>query len=218
VEAAVPNCSFNGLRLSGIYEEEEDGDNDEKATNTSSSSSSSAYIVEYAYTEKEEAIAELGEHKYGLVKSGHVVDQVLLTFSDRILARDRDDWKKGRTVSGIDGVRYGKYNVTFTNTVISSGPFLRLEASQYGTDATIDSVDWAQWSSYLLVATVDECPPRPSGSVELDDGLQCLGFIFLECERFAEDVENYPTELSTNETSICEIGSKLLHMLMWRWC
>lgn len=164
LDATVPNCAFNAPRSTGIFDK----------------SNSSAEILEYMFSYTSVL----------LEKAGTLSPAVTFTFSDRALALDRDDWKLGRVVHDISGMRYGNVTIQLNATVLATadfGPADRLEDIANGSEHR-----FIQSRNYYIVSNViGACPPLPSGRTK-EKNLECLVISQLFCsELFGEDIWPY---------------------------
>lgn len=101
-----------------------------------------------------------------MIVNGTLTKEYLVTPEERALARDREDWKQGRRVTGIEGVQVGNETITFLTVILSSVP--------------------NHFSTHALLARIETCPGRPSG-FSMDNDTSCMAYVFLECESFPED-------------------------------
>lgn len=153
-EAWIPNCTFSGLRTSGIHP----------------GPTGSVEILEHAHF-----LAIYAERNRGsdiLLRNGADFFQSLqLSPDSKRLARDRQDWTKGRVVSEVDGVRIGNLTIDFGRVVLASGP----EKGWYEEEE--------RRHFHALVAEIkDTCPPRPSGFSSKDTS--CVAVMTLYCDSF----------------------------------
>lgn len=157
--AWIPNCTFSGLRESGIYPGPITG---------------SAVILEQAslagiFTEE---MNNRGK-EIRLRNGTDFFQEFQVSPASKQLARDRQDWTRGRVISEVDGMMIGNITIDFGRVVIATGP----EAS--GGPSSEDS----RRDFNGIVAEIDgECPPRPSG---LDSsGTSCVAIVTLLCDSF----------------------------------
>ena len=119
---------------------------------------------------------------------------------DKLLARDRDDWRKGRRISRVDGLVVGNTTIHFGTVVVASG---EREAEDPFVFANVGLAN----KYYGLIAEIrDTCPPRPSGLGT--SGTQCLAMIEMLCDAFPEDEYSYyHPEYTPSASSECTMLS-----------
>lgn len=197
-DALVPNCTFRGVRQSGIYDAAA-GEEVVKA----------ASIVEEAmlWPYPGAPFTNNSIPTYALIKYGVETTNFALTPDDKTLAKDRANWKEGRTVEGVDGIRYGDLIIEFNHSVIASGPMNRMDPKKLADASSKDIGKFFRIHDYLLVATPKECPLPPSGAYSSNDGLQCLVYIIIQCPMFNEDVEPYQNNFF-EESSQCTLAGR----------
>jgi hypothetical protein len=195
--ALLPNCTYTAARASGIFDED-------------SGALTDAEIVEHALLVPHQSFHYAGgvAPEYGLIRNGELFRYAGATFElspdDKTLAKDRSNWKEGRIVEGIEGLRYGNEVIEFNRTVISSGPLIQV-VNKPGADITSTNPNNYDYiHSYMLVSTVKECPSPPSGIITTS---QCLAFVFIECSRFNEDFEPLQNQF-VQEPSSCIVSGE----------
>lgn len=191
--ASLASCSYNRPRSSGVYDSSSSSKNDKNAK-----------ILEYA-------TIPFPAENVTLIQNGALVQNISLSPADQLLARDRDNWKKGRDVSNINGIQIGDLSIQFGTTVLATGDFAQpqfLNVSDtiqlgLGTNAVatglnqpeiliVDgAVQFLLTRHYFLVSNVvEECPPLPSGKTFQD--LECMVFSEILCEpALEEDIEPF---------------------------
>jgi len=192
--ALVPNCTFSALRASGIY----------------SGSRSVASVQEHAI------ISNTGDDdQVFLTNQGIPLPQQLAgptsateTFtippSAKRLARDRDDWRTGRSLSNfIDGIQIGELSIPFASAVMASGP----EAFPDGIENSQGTgIDWDRhYTNGLVAQPLGDCPPRPSGLPS--EGMECIVFVRMRCDAFEEDFQIVPLQDPFLSDSNCHIDT-----------
>ena len=157
--AWVPNCMLTAERPSGIY----------------GASSKSAEIVEMLEINDVLYLPDQGAN-IRLTNGTQSFVAFMASPASKKLARDREDWTKGREFFDVDGLEIGNLSIPFASVFLASG-----------ADSDMDLVDnITPRKEYALVAEVDgSCPPRPSGLHSGDE--QCMVLILLECDSFPED-------------------------------
>jgi len=170
-EALVPNCTFSSRRSSGIY------------NRRPSLTPSQAEIVEEFVSLNISSFNNLDN--VFVIQGGKWVKNVTFTPASKTLARDREDWTRGRQVPSIDGVRFGDLTLRFGTTVLATGDY----DDAIRNDMIFPVEKWVQKHWYFLVSNVDgECPFPPSGQKE--DNVECLVFTTVSCDEvFQEDIE-----------------------------
>ena len=132
--ALVPNCTFTGIRSSGVFGRE----------------LGFAEIVEHIdYTGIAPDIDGIDTGEGILLRrANETFQKFTLTPSQKLLARDRDDWKTGRVVDdAFDGLEIGNVTIDLGRVVVATG----------GDAANGLTV-------YAFVSQIDgDCPERPSG-------------------------------------------------------
>jgi hypothetical protein len=104
------------------------------------------------------------------------------------LALYREDWRTGRLVQDIDGLRIGTLDISLGAMVLATGPEDTPTINDYDVYAETGLV-WDRHSIYALVGEIiGQCPPRPSGILSTDNS--CFAIITLRCQTFPEDYEN----------------------------
>jgi len=163
--ALVPPCGYSQPRASGIY-----GNNHQIAS-----------VVEHAVIPNPAtgAVSTVSPANVTINQGGTFASEITLSLEDQALARDRNDWKKGRAVSNINGIQVGGLSIELDSTVLATGGFGLLYPSRH----------------YFLVSTVrGDCPPLPSGRT-IEGEVECL--VFTELHLFpvslVEDYENLIT-------------------------
>ncbi|CAJ1945476.1 unnamed protein product [Cylindrotheca closterium] len=177
--AVIPNCTFLGIRPSGVF----------------SGSLEQVEIVEKMSTPP--WIAGFVGDEVQLKNGEELFYSFVLDHEQRKLARDRDDWKKGRTLDNvIDGIQIGNETIEFGRVVLASGNSL-------ASDVTIGS---GRKYYSLFAEIVGECPNRPSGLQST--GTQCLAIVRNECDSFPEDTDALYNKIYAPLTSSvsCEIS------------
>ena len=157
--AWVPNCTLTAKRPSGIY----------------GASSKSAEIVEMLEINDILYLTDQGAN-IRLTNGTQSFVSFMASPASKKLARDREDWTKGREFFDVDGLEIGNLSIPFASVFLASG-----------TNSAMDVVDnITPRKEYALVAEVDgNCPPRPSGLHSGDE--QCMVLILLQCDSFPED-------------------------------
>jgi len=168
--ALVPNCYFSAERPTGIFGEQP----------------KTAAILESAHQ-------VFSTNTSVLLKNGTDEFQMFNATPDmRDLARDRSNWKSGRTVPGITGLRIGTHlDIDFGTVVLAGGtqdtdiiPYFNGPPNASGFQ-DIDLITQAN-TYYLLVADVaGTCPQRPSGFPATDT--TCYATVEINCPSFPED-------------------------------
>jgi len=166
--ALVPNCTYSSSRASGVFDAETIG---------------TASVHEYAWL--------LSPHFDGqvfLTKDEARFTEFNVTRNTRLLARDCDDWREGRSAqSDIDGLQIGSVEISFGAVVLATGP-----ETVPGVSASLESgFFWERRNTYGVVAEVlGDCPPRPSGIAAADSS--CMVVMRMNCQAFDEDIEPWP--------------------------
>uniref|UniRef100_A0A7S2EK41 Uncharacterized protein n=1 Tax=Ditylum brightwellii TaxID=49249 RepID=A0A7S2EK41_9STRA len=168
----LPNCDFSQLRKSGIY-----GDDHVPSTTVTDFAT---YIVGGKDSSKSQIKLRFSDGD----STEFFIPQVA-----RKLARDREDWKEGRTISGINAivhngvssVKLGK--IVFSNAGAFVGPSITSDSLQGNSD------------EYMFVAEIeDECPQPPG--VWYSGRRECLAIIDAVCEPFPEDTLIVPIDFA----------------------
>jgi len=156
----VPNCTFTGPRLSGIY----------------GNSPGTATIIEQA-----ETIGAFFEDQVFLkTDTDGLVQDFIATPEMKELASFREDWRRGRYVPGIRGLKIGEFDIDFGAVVLATGVEENAEVSP--------EIEWNRYNEYGLIGEIlGECPPRPSGLSM--SNLSCMAILTLSCESFQEDFQ-----------------------------
>jgi len=157
-DVLIPDCEFNMQRSSGIYK----------------SRKGQAEILERIITEFYPA-------NYTLIHPGILDPDITAGFpgqvfaftpTDKALARDRDDWRKGRIIPNVSGARIGDILIQFNATVLATGDV----SQEYNpADGALNQNQY----KFLVSNVIGECPPLPSG--RSTDGVECLVFHELNC-------------------------------------
>ena len=160
--AALPNCTFSGVRSSGISVHEK--------------SKPSIEILEKMIVLPE--LLGFADSEVQLTKGEDRFHSFDLDHEQRKLARDRDDWRKGRTLENVmDGIQIGNEQIAFGRVVLASGNSF---GNFLGETVTEDN------KYYSLFAEIQGgCPNRPSGLNA--SGTQCMAIVRTQCESFPED-------------------------------
>jgi len=179
--ALVPNCTFASTRPSGIYD----------------TSPKTIQIIEIAARLTADPILDASLDIW-LRNSSNKFRVFEATAESRRLARDREDWKKGREFFGIDGVEIGDLSIDFGAVVVATGtskaPYLGDGQTEYGFVAEITS----------------DCPRRPSGLPTSDD-VECFAILTAVCDTFPEDSAKafhevyFPQPTSTSQCTLNSI-------------
>jgi len=184
--ALTPNCTFHSLRSTGIY----------------GGSRATASVVETVINTPPYYSAGFTDEVF-LTKQGEKIDNVRLTPEMKSLARDREDWRHGRSLTGVvDGIHIGNSDVALGAVVIATGP----EADPYFEYTPFDSAEiiWTRHNTYALVGEiVGKCPPRPSGLPATNTN--CIAILMLYCPAFSEDYQIWPAADSYLVDSLCTI-------------
>lgn len=147
----VPNCAFRSRRASGIYGEDQ---------------LPHADITAYVAT----------DHNISLYLRGLEHHELRNDFDFPIdgaqLARDRVDFRNGRPVDDIGGLKIGNQVLPFDSAFLASG-------GPYPTDGSFATKFYA----VLGRVEANSCPEDPNGSPESE----CIAIITLGCVEFSED-------------------------------
>lgn len=175
----IPNCEFSALRQSGIYQPKGE---------------TARILARIAFVTS----SSVGQHNTSLFlrKDGRLFKDFSLPPEDKQLARDRENWRAGRTVSSIDGVQVGNITIPFNSTVIASG-------RRFDTGLELKST-----YEYALLGEVEgPCPAPPHASSTPTESLACLVSATLTCDEFPEDTQSIGHEIfsPTNEPSECTL-------------
>ena len=164
-DAAVPNCTFSGIRRTGVFRDAD------------SSQDQRIEIVEKMISLPR--ISGVVGEEVQLKKGNDLFHSFSLTHEQRKLARDRDNWRKGRTLDNVlDGIQIGNTTIISIGTIVYSS----------GTSTEDGTTEYSLFSEI-----VGACPNRPSG-LETSD-THCLAVIRVECDSFPEDTETFYHEL-----------------------
>ena len=128
----VPNCSFAGLRSSGVF-----------GANTTA-----AEILEYTTITN----IRIGPKAVYLRNGTDLFQEFEVTPKSKQLARDRLDWREGRVFYDVDGISIGNLEIDFGTVVLASGT---------AGLSTLEEVSPRNYYG-LVAEIVGGCPPRPS--------------------------------------------------------
>ena len=178
--ASIPNCTFTGIRSSGIFRKETER---------------KAEIVEHILLVG--ILPDLDGIDTGkdvlLRKDNTTFQKFTLNSTQKLLARDREDWKMGRVVDGIfDSLIIGKVAIDIGRVVLANG------GNVYGFVAQING----------------DCPERPSGLSAEDTA--CLAFIRATCDSFEEDSASLYHEIYSPITTSSECALTSLSIIWGR--
>ena len=180
--ALVPNCAYSSSRASGIFDAENVG---------------TASVHEYAWL-----LSPSFDGQVFLTKDEARFTEFNVTRNTRLLARDRDDWRVGRSAqSDIDGLQIGSVEISFGAVVLATGP----ESSPgVRTISSESGFLWERRNTYGVVAEVlGDCPPRPSGIAAADSS--CMVVMRMNCQAFDEDIEPYPERDAFVGNPVCSL-------------
>lgn len=187
--ARIPDCVFSSKRESGIFYD------DDATGSTQLRAEITAYLR--AFSSRPDAT----QQGISLLIGNESFTVLSIPAKVRDLARDRDDWKFGRTISGIRAIQFGTTEITVGRVVLASGGEGLVELSLNDTVAD-------RTTEYVLVGEIDgDCPPFPAGSA--GQGSECLSVTTLRCFTFPEDylskrVDSIPevTDCNVNRVEI----------------
>ena len=160
--AWVPNCTLTGTRSSGIF-----------GSDSSTLAQQQAQILENAHIKLDATNFDV------FLRNSTDIFQVFeATAEDKRLARDREDWTQGRSMTSVTGIVIGNLTIDLGTVVFATGwdvigSFFNpvVERREYG----------------LIGEIPQKCPARPSGLPVTDD-VECIAIVTVECNIFREDI------------------------------
>lgn len=200
----VPDCEFASRRETGIFMGGGGSNRSRRRT---------ASIHEYATLNDNDRVF-LAKDGNALPKQASTANPVFtLTPEWKRLARDREDWRTGRTIDGaFNGVFIGDTTyLPLGRVVLATGP----EAVAGPIDVPINSdndsdgggVDFSRTNNYGIVGEIlgNECPRRPSGLPATGAG-GCFVVLLAACPTFREDFQSFPLVDSELGDTDCQIN------------
>ena len=188
--AWVPNCTLTGTRSSGIF-----------GSDSWTLADHHAHILENAHIKLDATNSDI------FLWNGTEVFQVFeATAEDKRLARDREDWTQGRSMSSVDGIVIGNLTIDLGTVVFATGwdvigSFFNpvVERREYG----------------LIGEIPLECPPRPS-ALPLTNDVECVAIVTVECNIFREDIVPHVHEVYAPLTESTECALNGLRLVWGR--
>ena len=190
--ASVPNCTFAKKRDTGIHPD--------YASKERIETLELAFPAKnFKHSETDTYLTLSDDNSSSNYNNTREFYNFSLSSKNKVLARDRDNWRAGRRIEGVfDGIRIGALQIKFGAIVLASGP----EAgSGIGEDNDQDStnivdqelfqdgsISFTRRTTYMFVAEIlGSCPSRPSG-LSIDDGnVSCIAFVEADCWRSIVD-------------------------------
>ena len=191
LDASVPTCDFAKLRSSGIPLQ--DGPKIDTIE-----------ITNYAFHPVPLASRDLEEYKDVTLMIGSSLGETNTFYmpkGSRSLARDRDDWKTGRQVLGINAIKHGNIIINLGNVSYAYGG---------NTFPELSNNEFIPMSQYFFVAEITDSCPMHNGRSSPNE--QCIAIISTGCEPFVEDVSYIPHGTAQDATlfpefSKCDVES-----------